>query len=171
MQLTEAALPGAVSSLHVHSCLLGASRASCMDRQWHEPRCLPGVSDVAVAVGLRTWEQSVGVEQAFWRGMLCSITIFLLQGSKWQGGCGDLLPACQSLVASSPVGWQSWVSWEGTAGLPCAFGALISRSLGSPGPTENIGHSPPPSFFKDENILKTENCLQHGCVPWGWLLV
>lgn len=72
MQLTEAALPGAVSSLHVLSCLLGANRASTVTRQWHEPRCLPRVSDVAVTVGLRAWERSAGVEQAFWRGMLCS---------------------------------------------------------------------------------------------------
>lgn len=77
MQLTEAALPGAVSSLRVHSCLLGANRASSVDRQWHKPRCLPGVSDVAVVVGLRASEQSADVEQGFWRGMLCSITIFL----------------------------------------------------------------------------------------------
>lgn len=59
MQLTEAALPGAVSSLRVLSCLLGANRASSVHRQWHEPKCLPRVSDVAVAVQLRAWEQSV----------------------------------------------------------------------------------------------------------------
>lgn len=104
MQLTEAALPGAVSSLRVLSCSLGANGASSVDRQWHEPRCLPRVSDTTVSIGLRAWEQSVDVEQAFWRGMLCSITIFLFQGSKWQGGCGDLLPACQSLVVCLPVG-------------------------------------------------------------------
>ena len=157
MQLTEAALPGAASSLHVLSCLLGANRASSVHRQWHCPKCLPGVSDVAVALGLRASlgglrSRSVGAEQAFWRGNAVqhhSIPCPMEQVARrlW------LFLACPSCclfpcgVVELGVLGRHCMAW--LAGSPRVLGVLISRSRGSPGPAENTVNSTPPSFFKD----------------------
>lgn len=152
MQLTEAALPGAASSLCVLFCLLGANRASSVHRQWHCPKYLPGLSDVAVALRLRAClgglgSRSIGAEQAFWRGnavqychILCPMArrlwLFLAWPSK---SCCLLL---WGVVELGVLG-RRCMAW-----LACALGCLHQQISWLPGPTENTVNSPP-SFCKD----------------------